>query len=141
MAQMAATAGGVAIGSTLGHVVGHALTGGGNSGGNSAPAAAPPPAALPASAPPAYGQPPPAYIQPPPAPVKPAYGPRDGAFVGENPVVEDGPVSQIRNGPCAELFQEFLNCVLKFGDDVASCADQYQGFKQCASENNMAQQL
>merc|ERR1712136_584494 len=29
MAQMAATAGGVAIGSTVGHVVGHALTGGG----------------------------------------------------------------------------------------------------------------
>ncbi|XP_060067860.1 coiled-coil-helix-coiled-coil-helix domain-containing protein 2-like isoform X2 [Ylistrum balloti] len=29
MAQMAATAGGVAIGSTVGHVVGHAITGGG----------------------------------------------------------------------------------------------------------------
>lgn len=31
MAQMAATAGGVAIGSTVGHVVGHALTSGGSS--------------------------------------------------------------------------------------------------------------
>merc|ERR1719242_2793030 len=39
---MAATAGGVAIGSTVGHVVGHALTGG---GGSAAPApAAPAPA-------------------------------------------------------------------------------------------------
>ena len=39
MAQMAATAGGVAIGSTVGHVVGHALTGGGS---NQQPQQAPP---------------------------------------------------------------------------------------------------
>ena len=34
MKQMAATAGGVAIGSTIGHVVGHALTSGGSSEGS-----------------------------------------------------------------------------------------------------------
>jgi hypothetical protein len=41
--QMAATAGGVAIGSTVGHVVGHALVGGGSSSrGDDQPAAAAP---------------------------------------------------------------------------------------------------
>jgi len=41
--QMAATAGGVAIGSTVGHVVGHALVGGGSRGGDAeeAPAQSP----------------------------------------------------------------------------------------------------
>merc|ERR1719367_1289581 len=52
MAQMAATAGGVAVGSAVGHVAGSAITGM-FSGGSSAPAAAaaPPPAV--AAAPPA----------------------------------------------------------------------------------------
>merc|ERR1719242_1509780 len=54
---MAATAGGVAIGSTVGHVVGHALTGG---GGSAAPAPAAP-AAAPAAPAPAYGAPQQAY--------------------------------------------------------------------------------
>jgi len=48
LGQMAATAGGVAIGSTVGHVIGHAITGGG--GGSAAAAeAAPAAAAAPAS--------------------------------------------------------------------------------------------
>merc|ERR1719495_2091937 len=47
MGQMAATAGGVAIGSTVGHVVGHALTGGMGSGGHHAEAAPAAPAAYP----------------------------------------------------------------------------------------------
>jgi len=38
MGQMAATAGGVAIGSTVGHVIGHALVGGGSRSDNSDPA-------------------------------------------------------------------------------------------------------
>ncbi|EPB72050.1 CHCH domain protein [Ancylostoma ceylanicum] len=56
MAQMAATAGGVAIGSAVGHAVGNMLTGG---GGHSSEAAPAPVAAEPASAP--QGQ---AYAQP-----------------------------------------------------------------------------
>ena len=41
MGQMAATAGGVAIGSAVGHVVGNMLTGGGGGGGGEAQQAAP----------------------------------------------------------------------------------------------------
>merc|ERR1712168_1110601 len=64
MAQMAATAGGVAIGSTVGHVVGHALTGGSSS-------------SEPAPAPQQYAPPPQQYAPPPQygAPQQPMSGP------------------------------------------------------------------
>ena len=52
---MAATAGGVAVGSAVGHVAGSAITGM-FSGGSSAPAAAAPPPAAPAPAPAAPAQ-------------------------------------------------------------------------------------
>merc|ERR1712083_1168239 len=57
MAQMAATAGGVAVGSAVGHVAGSAITGMFSGGSSSAPAPAPAPAA--------------------PAPLAPAAGPSE----------------------------------------------------------------
>jgi hypothetical protein len=52
MAQMAATAGGVAIGSAAGHMIGHALTG----GGSEAAAAVPAESVAPVQQQSAYGQ-------------------------------------------------------------------------------------
>merc|ERR1719295_221677 len=78
--QMAATAGGVAVGSAVGHVAGAAITGAmSGGGGSSEPAPAPPPQQY-------YGQPPPpAYGQPPPQPQEPT-------------------------GPCAWEIKNFIQC-------------------------------
>jgi len=80
MAQMAATAGGVAIGSVAGNAISGALGLGGSSGGGSEQ-----PQAAPQQAPPAYGGPPDPYYQQPAGPSEPS-------------------------GPCAWEVKQFLQC-------------------------------
>ena len=106
LGQMAATAGGVAIGSTVGHVVGHALTGG---GGSSAPAAAEAAAA-------------PAAAAPAPAPLYPAA-----------PAAPSGPSEP--TGPCAWEIKQFLQCA-QGQSDISLCEGFNEALRQCKATNS-----
>ncbi|KAF0291261.1 Coiled-coil-helix-coiled-coil-helix domain-containing protein 2 [Amphibalanus amphitrite] len=107
LGQMAATAGGVAIGSTVGHVVGHALTGG---GGSSAPAAAEAAAAPVAAAPAA------------PAPLYPAAA------------APSGPSEP--SGPCAWEIKQFLQCA-QGQSDISLCEGFNEALRQCKATNRL----
>ncbi|XP_076029409.1 coiled-coil-helix-coiled-coil-helix domain-containing protein 2-like [Oratosquilla oratoria] len=107
-AQMAATAGGVAIGSTVGHVVGHALTGGGSS---SQPQAAP---AQAAPAQPAQAEGYPQYQGYAPAP------PQQYASQGPSEPT----------GPCAWEVKQFLQCA-QTQSDISVCEGFNEALRQC----------
>jgi len=111
MAQMAATAGGVAIGSTVGHVVGHALTGGGS---NQQPQQAPPAQA------PAYGE----------APPQPLYAsPGQQMYAdGSSPPPAGG--SSLENSPCGDHLKSLLMCT-QSQPDISYCNDISEALKQC----------
>merc|ERR1719283_294330 len=111
MAQMAATAGGVAIGSTIGHVVGDALTSGGS---NEAPAAAPPAAAAAPAAAAGYA-PAPAYAAEAPLYAPPAMAPRGGGLEG---------------GPCGAALADFIDCA-QTQSDLSFCQGVNDVLKQC----------
>merc|ERR1719175_511561 len=112
--QMAATAGGVAVGSAVGHVAGAAITsgwGGGSSSSEPAPAApaaqAPPPQ-------PMYGQPPPPpqqYGQPQQQPNEPT-------------------------GPCAWEIKQFIQCA-QGQSDLTLCEGFNEALRQCKQANQM----
>jgi len=150
MKQMAATAGGVAVGSAVGHVVGNALTSGGSSqgsagnnnqgmaggGGGYAPAQYdqyPNPGGGYAPAPgPDYRQ----YDQYP----NPGGG-GGGAFVDDRLArapVDDGSLAVlIQKGPCANLLQNLLNCALG-SSSFEGCESQLLGLRECASQNQIS---
>ena len=128
MAQMAATAGGVAIGSTVGHVVGHALTSGGGSGsennnqgtaGGGGVGHVPPPG--------------PANYQQYPSGGNPAF--IDDRM--ERAPVDDGSLAAlVQKGPCANLLQDLLDCALR-SSSFEGCESQLLGLRECASQNHV----
>jgi len=115
MAQMAATAGGVAIGSTVGHVVGHALTGG---GGSAAPAAA-------AEAAPAAAAAPPQQYAPQ------QYAPQQYA---PQPYASQGPSEP--TGPCAWEVKQFISCAQN-QSDISLCEGFNEALRQCKASNHL----
>jgi len=107
MAQMAATAGGVAIGSTVGHVVGHALTGGGGQ----------------QQAPPQQAPPQQAYGEAPPQPLYAAPGQQ--MYAGDSP-----PSPSLENSPCGDHLKQLLTCTTT-QPEISYCADISEALKQC----------
>lgn len=107
---MAATAGGVAVGSAVGHVAGAALTGGMGGGGGHSEAAAPAPAA------PQQQQ---AYAQQP-------YGGPGGM---QQP-------QQDPQGPCAWEIKQFIQCA-QGQSDLTLCEGFNEALRQCKSVNGM----
>jgi hypothetical protein len=105
---MAATAGGVAIGSTVGHVVGSALTGGGHQ--EQAPAQS--------AQQPAYQPPQPAY-----QPAQPIYQQQGGA----------GP----EGGPCALQLRQFLDCA-QTQHDVTLCQGFNEALRECKTSYGLS---
>ena len=121
MAQMAATAGAVAIGSTVGHVVGHALTSSGKSEGSSENN----------------------NQAPSPAPANHQQYPSSGggaAFMDdrmERAPVDDGSLAAlVQKGPCATLLQDLLDCTLR-STSFEGCESQMMGLRECASQNQI----
>jgi len=111
MAQMAATAGGVAIGSTVGHVVGHALTSGGDKEQPQQQQA--PPAQAPS-----YGDaPPPLYASP-----------GQQMYADGSPPPASG--GSLENSPCGDHLKSLLMCT-QSQPDISYCADISEALKQC----------
>merc|ERR1719220_3438483 len=108
--QMAATAGGVAVGSAVGHVAGAALTGGMGGGGGHSEAAAPAPAV------PQQQQ---AYAQQP-------YGGPGGMQQQQ----------QDPQGPCAWEIKQFIQCA-QGQSDLTLCEGFNEALRQCKSVNGM----
>jgi len=112
--QMAATAGGVAVGSAVGHVAGAALTGA-FSGGDSKEAAP----AAPAAAAPSPAQP---YGQPQPYGGQPMYGQQQQP---NEPT-----------GPCAWEIKQFIQCA-QGQSDITLCEGFNEALRQCKQANQM----
>merc|ERR1711972_517797 len=111
MGQMAATAGGVAIGSTVGHVVGHALTGGGGSNQQQQ------------QYPNQYGAPPQQYGGPPQQ-----YAP---------PPQQYGGYPQAEQSPCSWELKQYADCA-QAQSDVGLCEGYLEVLKECKQRfNNM----
>jgi len=132
MAQMAATAGGVAIGSTVGHVVGHALTSGGSGSANHGDGGA---------APAASASPQPAAVYQPPPTGLHDFSPSTNSFTGGNTphpsVIDDGSLAAgVQKGPCASMLQDLLDCVLR-STTFEGCEAQMLGLRECASQNQI----
>ena len=107
---MAATAGGVAVGSAVGHVAGAAITSGWGGGGSSEPAPAPAAQAPPLPPQPLYGQPPPPQQY------------------GQQP--------QEPTGPCAWEIKQFIQCA-QGQSDLTLCEGFNEALRQCKQANQM----
>jgi len=112
--QMAATAGGVAVGSAVGHVAGAALTGA-FSGGDSKEAAAPAPAAAAPNPAQPYGQPQP---------------------YGQQPMYGQQQQPNEPTGPCAWEIKQFIQCA-QGQSDITLCEGFNEALRQCKQANNV----
>merc|ERR1712038_494370 len=106
--QMAATAGGVAVGSAVGHVAGAALTGAFSGGSGSQEAAAAPQAAA---------------APPPPQPYAQQYG---------QPMQQQQPNEP--TGPCAWEIKQFIQCA-QDQQDITLCEGFNEALRQCKQSN------
>jgi len=108
---MAATAGGVAVGSAIGHVAGAALTGGMGGGGGGQAEAAPAPAA---------------------APAQQAYQPAQQPYGGPGGMQQQ----QEPQGACAWEIKQFIQCA-QGQSDLTLCDGFNEALRQCKSANGM----